>query len=213
MKRILLFFLISAGIMVNAQLMSGKEFQSKINAIEQAKNAESIDPLIHFFENPSADTSNWEPAYYASYASLKQAQLYLRNGNSTAASNSIKRAEKNFQSIIHLLPTNSEIRVLNAYLNISKISANTSGNNEMFIKEAKELLYLKKNVDAANPRMQLMRAQLNYVLGQTGKNLQAQFENAETALKKFKPQSNLDPNWGLTDAAYYKSKLSTKTAK
>ncbi len=213
MKRILLFLLISSGILIGAQSLSDKEFQAKISEIEKAKNAESIGSLITYFEDPAQDVSQWQPAYYATYAGLKQAQIYLRNNNTVAASNSIKSAERNFQSISHLIPANSEIRVLKAYINILKISAN--GKNEQLIKEAKQMLYLKQNIDPNNPRMELMRAELSYALGHhlAGKDLNTQFQNAEAALKKFQPKSSIDPNWGLADAAYYKAKLNSKTAK
>ncbi len=215
MKRILLFFLATSSIFIGAQKVSESNFQSKSSEIEKAKTAEALSHLSRSLESPAADITQWQPAYYATYSVLRQAQLHLRNNDISAASESIQRAEQRLENIDHLIPANSEVTVLKAYLNILKISANTDGNTADFVKEAKKYLYLKQYVDHSNPRMELMRAQLNYVLGyhKAGKDLSSQFEKAGAAIKAFKPKNADDPTWGTTDVNYYKSKLNNKTAK
>lgn len=215
MRKIFFLILLSAGLWTAAQSSSDKNFQQKILQIEQAKNGEALAQVVPFFENPANDTSLWQPGYYAVYAALKQAELYHRSGNEQAAKMSIEKAERSYQKILHLAEGNSEIRVLYAYLNILKIRTNMTADLKQTVREAKKYLYLNQYLDAANPRIDLMRAHLNFALKyhQMGKDLTPQFQAAATALRAFKPASSTDPNWGASDAAYYLSLLPKKTSK
>lgn len=209
MKKIFTLLFIFSLVLVSAQSSWEKTFQAKITEIEHAKTPESFTRLINYFEHPAVENSSWHSYYYAAYTALKQADFTLRNNDTVSAIPIIEKAEKNLEKIAAYSSANSEIRALFAYLNIMKISSGYAVDQELFLKEAKKYLYHRDSVDPYNPRMDLMRAQLNYVLAQksgTGKNINEQFMNAAARLKKYQAKNPADPNWGLTDAQYYISK-------
>jgi hypothetical protein len=210
MKKIAITFcFIFLGLFSFAQNTTDKALSDNIKVLNSAKTAQDLQNVKNKFTAQIKENSDWKPAYYAALSVLKQADLGLRTKKTENVEALANEAFSYLEPILASNPNNSEIKVLMAFAHIIKMENNSSD----FIvekKKARELLYLEVNTDKNNPRFELMRAKLEYIIlknSKTDKNLKSSFQNAAAKLKSFTPKSENDPNWGFNDAQYYISIL------
>ncbi|MFC6267145.1 hypothetical protein [Frigoriflavimonas asaccharolytica] len=192
-----------------AQNTSDKALNESINKLNTAITFVDLQTVKNDFKLQITETSKWYPSYYAALSVLKQAEMELRANKLENLDILADEASTFLQPILSLQSQNSEIRALLAYVHIIKMGKNSS-DFEIERKKAKEILYLEVNSDPANPRFDLLRAQLQYLNlknKNTNKNFKVAFENAAVLLKAFKPKTAKDPSWGFSDAQYYISTI------
>lgn len=197
------------GLSVFAQNTSDKALSASIDVFNKAKTSNDLVSVKGDFVKQINASSDWRPTYYAALATLKQAELHLRENKIENVDKLANEATDFLQPILQFNTENSEIRALMAFVHIVKMAKNSS-DFESERKKAKELLYLEVNSDPSNPRFDLLRAQLQYLSLKNmkmDKDFKAGFQNAAKLLKDFKPKNSNDPTWGLEVAQYYISIL------
>lgn len=203
-----LFFtlcLMLLGSLTFAQTALEKSLSPLITQFNNAKSREDFKVVKEKFQSQTSDNSDWHFAYYAALSNLKEAEMLTREKKFSDVDALAAEAAENLASISNLEGSNSEIRVLKAFLYVLKMSVNPSERMATDGRKAHELLYLAQNIDQKNPRFDLIRAQLEYF--NNGKSVKSLFQGALSKLKSTSPKSKIDPNWGLNDAEYYVSIL------
>ncbi|MBS1761329.1 MAG: hypothetical protein JSR00_00440 [Bacteroidetes bacterium] len=201
MKYILI---VSICLLNNTLFSQSKKFtnamKTNIESIDSSfNNAESLLKLANSFERiANAEKDQWLPYYYA-------ALLQVNYGFRINDPNRMDEIADKAQSLINLAdsikPKNSEISTIKSMISICRLLVNPMQRYMKYGTESNKYLDEAISYDSSNPRPYLLKAQ-------SVKNTPEQFGGGcgpampliTTAIEKFKnfkPESDINPNWGL----------------
>ncbi|GEN69896.1 MULTISPECIES: hypothetical protein [Chryseobacterium] len=218
MKKYLLSFALACmSLTAFAQTDYEKIMTEKIAKIETCKTPEDFQTLANDFERiGSKESSQWLPPYYAAFSQIQKGRVMMRNGNMQELDGVASQAEK-FLGLAQSLAgaDNAEIHLLKKMANSLRMMVNPAQRFMTDGARASEELNIAEKLDAANPRIALIKAEDIYFTpeqygGSKTKGLEL-FKEALVKYNNYKLKTALDPNWGRSEAEYFISLPVEKT--
>lgn len=216
-KYLLSFALVCMSLTAFAQTDYEKIMTEKIAKIETCKTPEDFQTLANDFERiGSKESSQWLPPYYAAFSQIQKGRVMMRNGNMQELDGVASQAEK-FLGLAQSLAgaDNAEIHLLKKMANSLRMMVNPAQRFMTDGARASEELNIAEKLDAANPRIALIKAEDIYFTpeqygGSKTKGLEL-FKEALVKYNNYKLKTALDPNWGRSEAEYFISLPVEKT--
>ncbi|MBL3549993.1 hypothetical protein [Chryseobacterium sp. KMC2] len=218
MKKYLLSFALACmSLTAFAQTDYEKIMTEKIAKIETCKTPEDFQTLANDFERiGSKESSQWLPPYYAAFSQIQKGRVMMRNGNMQELDGVASQAEK-FLGLAQSLAgaDNAEIHLLKKMAYSLRMMVNPAQRFMTDGARASEELNIAEKLDAANPRIALIKAEDIYFTpeqygGSKTKGLEL-FKEALVKYNNYKLKTALDPNWGRSEAEYFISLPVEKT--
>jgi len=218
MKKYLLSFALACmSLTAFAQTDYEKIMTEKIAKIETCKTPEDFQTLANDFERiGSKESSQWLPPYYAAFSQIQKGRVMMRNGNMQELDGVASQAEK-FLGLAQSLAgaDNADIHLLKKMANSLRMMVNPAQRFMTDGARASEELNIAEKLDAANPRIALIKAEDIYFTpeqygGSKTKGLEL-FKEALVKYNNYKLKTALDPNWGRSEAEYFISLPVEKT--
>lgn len=218
MKKYLLSFALACmSLTAFAQTDYEKIMTEKIGRIETCKTPEDFQVLANDFERiGSKESSQWLPPYYAAFSQIQKGRVMMRNGNMQELDGVASQAEKYLGLAQSLAGAdNAEIHLLKKMAFSLRMMVNPAQRFMTDGARASEELNIAEKLDAANPRIALIKAEDVYFTpeqygGSKTKGLEM-FKEALAKFNNYKPRTALDPNWGRSEAEYFISLPVEKT--
>ncbi|MCQ9635028.1 hypothetical protein MP477_08695 [Chryseobacterium sp. WG23] len=208
-KYFLSFALACMSLTAFAQTDYEKIMTEKIGRIETCKTPEDFQVLANDFERiGSKESSQWLPPYYAAFSQIQKGRVMMRNGNMQELDGVASQAEKYLGLAQSLAGAdNAEIHLLKKMAFSLRMMVNPSQRFMTDGARASEELNIAEKLDAANPRVALIKAEDIYFTpeqygGSKTKGLEM-FKEALAKFNNYKPRTALDPNWGRSEAEYF----------
>lgn len=176
-----------------------KAMQTNVSAIDSAfSNPSNLLSLSNSFERIAlAEKNQWLPYYYAAFL---QVNYGFTKGDLTNADPIADKAEMLINTADSLMPKNSEISCIKAMIATLKMLVDPMNRYMSYGLDIQNNLEKAKTLDPSNPRPYYLEGQnLKNTPPQFGGGCDAakpKFEIAKQKFLTFKPQSNIDPNWG-----------------
>ena len=216
-KYLLSFALVCMSLTAFAQTNYEKIMTEKIAKIETCKTPEDFQTLANDFERiGSKESSQWLPPYYAAFSQIQKGRVMMRNGNMQELDGVASQAEK-FLGLAQSLAgaDNAEIHLLKKMAYSLRMMVNPAQRFMTDGARASEELNIAEKLDAANPRIALIKAEDIYFTpeqygGSKTKGLEL-FKEALVKYNNYKLKTALDPNWGRSEAEYFISLPVEKT--
>lgn len=210
MKKIILnagFLLLAVASMaqsdkyVNAMKANIAQLDSMVvkqNSVELANNFERI---------AEAEKTQWLPYYYAAYCTVIQAMVSQDKSKNDDIADKAQQLIAKADSISG--KENSETDVIKAMISIAHMVVDPQSRYMTYGPEYQALIEKSEALDSTNPRPALLQAQNTfYTPEQFGGGKDAAkpfFEKAKALDDKFKPETDLSPNWGKSAINYFLS--------
>jgi hypothetical protein len=196
-----LFFLILSNLFAQDakyQQAMGENLQ----AFAQAKTIEEMQNVANKFARiATMKNQEWLPNYWLSYTYVR---MSLNETDKTKKDQYLDEAEKAFVLAQKLAPQADEMTVLAAYIANARMSIDPMSRWNTYGSEFREKLAEAKKLNPENPRIYLIEGQSTlYTPEQFGggkANAKRILLMAVEKFAKFKPASELHPNWGETRA-------------
>lgn len=209
-KYVLSFALGLMSLVSYAQSNYEKAMTEKINKLEATRSPEELQALANDFQRiADKEKDKWQPSYYTALAYIQKGRSQMQNGNNEALETAADQAQKFVAAAESLEKNNSEIHLLQKMIYSLKMMVNPMERFRTFGGKAEEELKKAEQLDPANPRVTLIKAEdVYYTPEQFGGSKTKGMELFKTAMEKFstfQPKSALDPNWGKTEAQYFLS--------
>lgn len=214
-KTILSIALVCMSLFAYSQSSYEKIMTTKIAKIETCKSAEEFQALANDFQRVSdKEKGEWLPSYYAAFSQIQKGRLMMREGKTANLDPVADEAQKYLDVALGLSPDNSEILLLQKMIYSLKMMVNPQERHMTFGMKAEESLKKAEAINPENPRVALIKAEDLYFTpeqfgGSKEKGL-ALFKQAILKFDAFKPEKELSPNWGKSEAEYFLSLGSKK---
>lgn len=212
MKRIVL---ITSLLLVNFTVIFAqnpaytKAMESLVSEIQSTQFGTPLQPLANKMERiATTEKTEWLPNYWVAYCYLMD--CYAENDGAKKdllldkADSFVATAEK-------LVQNNDELEVLKANLASARMSVSPQDRWMKYGGLVETALKKASSINAENPRIALLAAQGLFYTPENfgGGKLKAKplFEKAIEQFSKFKPASNIHPNWGLPTAQWMLSQV------
>jgi len=198
------------GLLSYAQTNYEKAMTEKISKLEATRSPEELQALANDFQRiADKEKDKWQPSYYTALAYIQKGRSQMQSGNNQALEEMADQAQKFVDAAEAMEKNNSEIHLLQKMIYSLKMMVNPMERFRTFGGKAEEELKKAEQLDPANPRVTLIKAEdVYYTPEQFGGSKTKGMELFKTAMEKFstfKPKSALDPNWGKTEAQYFLS--------
>jgi hypothetical protein len=198
------------GLLSYAQTNYEKAMTEKISKLEATRSPEELQALANDFQRiADKEKDKWQPSYYTALAYIQKGRSQMQSGNNQALEETADQAQKFVDAAEAMEKNNSEIHLLQKMIYSLKMMVNPMERFRTFGGKAEEELKKAEQLDPANPRVTLIKAEdVYYTPEQFGGSKTKGMELFKTAMEKFstfKPKSALDPNWGKTEAQYFLS--------
>lgn len=192
-----------------AQTTYQQVMKTNIEKLEKAKTPEDLQSLKDSFHRISEKEKTWQSYYYAGLAAARKGRFLMRKGETNDLEFYGDLTLEYASKADELNPKNSEIQVLFKMAYSLKMMVNPAQYYMTFGKKAEEYLDLAEKLNPENPRVTLLKAEDTYFTpkqfgGSKEKGILL-FEKALHQFEKFKPDNDLDPNWGEAEATYFVS--------
>jgi len=206
-KQILSFTLVLFSLVSFAQTTYEKVMKEKIAKIEAVQTAEEFQALANDFQRiADKEKGKWQPAYYAAYSYIQKGRSQMREGKTDGLDDAADRAQK-YVDEAQNVEKNAEIMLLQKMIYSLKMMVNPMERFMTFGTKAAEQLTMAEKRDSNNPRIALIKAEdIYFTPEQYGGSKEKGIELFKQALEKFnsyQPKSDLDPNWGKSEAEYF----------
>jgi hypothetical protein len=206
MKKILLAVSILM-ISVSAFAQSEKYntmMKSTIALMDSAKTKDDYMATANRFELiANKEKSQWLPFYYAAYCNQMTCYMGLKGEEIDAVCD---KAEAAINKADSLQPNNSEIYVMKARVNGARIMVSPMSRGAKYGKISAGILMQAEAIDSLNPRIYLTRGQALFytpkMFGGGKERAKPVLEKSMNCYSKYKPATELHPNWGLGFTGY-----------
>lgn len=209
MKRYLLSFaLVCMSLVSYAQSNYEKIMTEKISKLETCKTPEDFQTLANDFQRiADKEKGKWQPNYYTAFSYIQKGRVLMREGKMQTLDEAADQAQKYVDEAESAEKNNSEIHLLQKMIYSLKMMVNPMERYMTFGAKAEEALKKAEQLDPANPRVVLIKAEDTYFTpeqygGSKSKGMEL-FKSALEKYKAFKPKTSLDPNWGQSEAEYF----------
>jgi hypothetical protein len=204
-KLIVLLVIILSGIASFAQSEKYLAMmKSTIALMDSAKTKDDYMATANRFELiANKEKTQWLPFYYAAYCNQMTCNMGIKGEEIDAVCD---RADAAINKADSLQPNNSEIYVMKARVNGARIMVSPMSRGAKYGKISAQILQQAEAIDSLNPRIYLTRGQALFytpkMFGGGKEKAKPQFQKSMECYSKFKPATELHPNWGLGFAGY-----------
>lgn len=200
MKKIILFL---AVVLVSLVSMAQKPeyYQAMGETLSQfaaVKSPADFQELANKFQViANAEKSEWLPMYY-------HAQCYIlmsfMEQDAAKKDGYLDVAEKSVNKLIEMVPTESEVFVLQGFYFVGRLVVNPMERGQEYSGLSGQAIGKALALDASNPRAQLMKIQMDMgsapYMGQDPKSFCPKAKELLDSWDNFKPKSPIHPQWG-----------------
>ncbi len=163
------------------------------------RNPAALLKLANNFERIAiAEKNQWLPYYYAAFC---QVNLGFMEQDKDKVDGIADKANTLIKVADSLKPKNSEISCIKSMIASCHLMVNPMQRWMEFGQASSSNMTEAMDLDPSNPRPYFLKGQsLKYTPEQFGggcKTAKPQFEEALARFQKFKPASDMDPNWGM----------------
>ncbi|MEP6948468.1 MAG: hypothetical protein ABI863_04315 [Ginsengibacter sp.] len=173
---------------------------AKNNFAELANNFERI---------AEAEKTQWLPYYYAAYCTITQAYADTSKDNSKKDVIADKAQQLIDKAETILGKENSEIDVIKSMISTAHMMVDPQSRYMTYGPASSGFIEKSKSLDPTNPRPVLLEAESKYYtliyMKQSTDGAKEYFDKANALNEKFKPETELSPNWGKTSLQYFLS--------
>lgn len=206
-KQILSFTLVLFSLLSFAQTTYEKVMKEKIAKIETCKTPEDFQVLANDFQRiADKEKGKWQPNYYAAFSYIQKGRVLMRENKVQELDEVADQAQKYLDEAQNV-EKNSEIMLLQKMIYSLKMMVNPMERYMTFGMKATEQLAMAEKMDPNNPRILLIKAEdVYFTPEQYGGSKEKGMELFKQALEKFnsyQPKTDLDPNWGKSEAEYF----------
>ena len=170
----------------------------KGNGAELANNFERIG---------DAEKTQWLPYYYAAYCTVTQAFTEKDNSKKDAIADKSQQLIDKAEAILG--KENSETDVIKSMIATAHMMVDPQSRYMTYGPSSSGFIEKSKSLDSTNPRPVLLEAQNKFFTPEAfggGKDAAKEyFEKANALNEKFKPETDLSPNWGKSSLQYFLS--------
>lgn len=211
MKKLLFTLtLVLSGVFVMAQTPFEKTMTEKIAKIDQTKTPDEFVALSNdFVRIGDKEKTQWLPYYYASLTQIMKGRSLMMSGKLDALDAIAAEAQKFLDKSSELNPENAENYILQKMIHGLKMMVDPMSRFMTEGASAQTALAKAEQLDPQNPRISILKAEdLYYTPAQFGGSKEKGLELFQKALDQFntyKTKSNIDPNWGKSEAEYFLS--------
>lgn len=205
MKRfssVIIALLLSASVSLAQDAKYVAKMETTIQQFEKARTSELVKVSAADFERIStAEPKAWLPAYWTSFVNMV---LSFSEKEPVTRDALLDKAEKFCKIASKLQPKNDEVAVLKANIANARMAVDPAKRWEKYGEIVKESVNEAKGINPENPRLQLLEAQsIFYTPTEYGGGKQKAIPAVKESIakfEKFKPESNIHPNWGADRA-------------
>lgn len=209
MKRLFLAAAVAAStVFASAQTKYETTMTEKVAKIEQHLKTDEFQTLSNDFTRiGNAEKTQWLPYYYAAFTQIQKGRILMREQKLSELDAVASEAQKSLDKAMELSKDNAELFILQKMIHNLKMMVNPM---ERYMTDgalAAENLAKAEKLDAANPRITLLKAEDTYFTpeqfgGSKSQGLEL-FRKALEQFKIYKTASPLHPNWGKAEAEYF----------
>jgi hypothetical protein len=187
-----------------------KAMETLVPAIDTTHSLQGLTDLATSFERiANAEKTQWLPYYYAALCYINEANMLFVAQKTDMIDPLMDKAEPLLNKAEELQKDNSEIYCLKKMFNTGKMMADPMNRYMTYGPAASEALETAKSLNPENPRVYLLEGQDKFYTPEAyggskeeGKKL---FAEAQKKFETFKPESNIHPNWGMSQLKYMMS--------
>ena len=215
MKKLLLFVLSVSLVTVSVaqsdkyqQMMSAKT--ATLDSIHTAE--EWLEAANTFQRIADAEKTQWLPYYYAALGQVMYGYMLGTPGAAISADKTDPVADKAEELITkawEISKDNSEIFIVKKMIATLRMMADPMNRWQTYGPQAAEALQKAKQLNPENPRVYYLEGQDKFYTPEQfgGSKAEAKllFEESMKKYESFKPESNLHPQWGLSQVKYFHS--------
>jgi hypothetical protein len=195
-------FLLSLSLLISIGVFAQSDKYTEImeNSLKQYSEAKSADEMIaiaqKFERIAMAEKTQWLPFYYSSLIKARMSFMGIGGDKDVVAD----EAQALIEKAENLSKNNCEILCVKSMIATAKMLVDPQGRYMQYGMQMNQFLQEAKKADAENPRPYILEANnLINTPEQYGGGCNTSKPVAEKALElftKFKPSSELFPNWG-----------------
>lgn len=199
MKKTIIYFCFLLSSLVHGQDTKYMQaMQKNVSILDSAKEIISFQNVNNAFERiGNANQNEWLPLYYQSYCHL---MIGLGQGENSKKDEYFDQAQQLIDKADLLNSDNSEIAVLQSFINSMKIAVDPMTRGQKLGMQSSMLIAKAIKLDNENPRAYLLKGTgLMYTPAQYGGGKDKAIPVLEMAVakfKSFKPVSSVMPHWG-----------------
>lgn len=170
----------------------------KGNGAELANNFERI---------ADAEKTQWLPYYYAALGAVSQAYTEKDNSKKDAIADRAQQLIDKAEAILG--KENSETDVIKSMIATAHMMVDPQSRYMTYGPSSSGFIEKSKSLDSTNPRPVLLEAESKFYTPEAyggGKDVAKEyFDKANALNEKFKPETELSPNWGKNSIQYFLS--------
>ena len=192
-----------------------KAMEAKIALIDSTHTVEGYIDLANAFERiADAEKNQWLAYYYAAYCNASAGTIAGAGGDMMAAKADktdpyADKADKQIKKAAELAKNNSEIFIVKKMIATLRMLGDPMNRYMTYGPEAQAMLDEAKKLNPDNPRVYILEGQDKYFtpeqFGGSKEEAKVLFEKAQKLYETFKPETNIHPNWGKSQVAYFLS--------
>ena len=192
-----------------------KAMEAKIALIDSTHTVEGYTDLANAFERiADAEKNQWLAYYYAAYCNASAGTIAGAGGDMMAAKADktdpyADKADKQIKKAAELAKNNSEIFIVKKMIATLRMLGDPMNRYMTYGPEAQAMLEEAKKLNPDNPRVYILEGQDKYFtpeqFGGSKEEAKVLFEKAQKLYETFKPETNIHPNWGKDQVAYFLS--------
>jgi len=192
-----------------------KAMEAKIALIDSTHTVEGYTDLANAFERiADAEKNQWLAYYYAAYCNASAGTIAGAGGDMMAAKADktdpyADKADKQIKKAAELAKNNSEIFIVKKMIATLRMLGDPMNRYMTYGPEAQAMLDEAKKLNPDNPRVYILEGQDKFYTpeqyGGSKEEAKVLFEKAQKLYETFKPETNIHPNWGKSQVAYFLS--------
>lgn len=171
---------------------------TKGSNVELANNFERI---------ADAEKTQWLPYYYAAYCTATQAYMEKDNSKKDAIADKAQQLIDKAETISG--KENSETDAIKSMIATAHMMVDPQNRYMTYGPSSSGFIAKSESLDSTNPRPVLLEAETKFYTPEAyggGKDAAKEyFDKANTLNDKFKPETELSPNWGKNSLQYFLS--------
>jgi len=185
-----------------------------VSALDSFNSADKWTNLAGTFERVGdAEKTQWLPYYYSAFSYLMAGNIKTMGKQDASITDpAADKAEAALNKALALMPKeNSETWVIKKMIATMRMMGDPMNRYMQYGAAASDALANAKSMDANNPRVYLLEGQDKFYTpteyGGSKTEAKVLFEKAQQLFGTFKPETEIHPNWGRGQLAYFLSQI------
>ena len=188
-----------------------KSMETTLASLETARTSDAWLEAANTFQRiADAEKNQWLPYYYTALSYVNAGYMKSQvnqNPNPAVTDPLADKAEEAINKAEALSKNNSEIFIIKKMIATLRMTADPMNRYQTYGPQAAEALQKAKTLNPENPRVTMLEAQDKFFtpeqFGGSKSEAKILFEETMKKFEKFKPESSIHPQWGLSQVKYY----------